>query len=170
MLGVDVADQLIAYYRPNVRCRRTWMPLMLHWLNCTRVNSFVTHKGVCGKARAFSQKSFLITWIKHMLARAHKADVDKHPSPVTRSRSVEVAKRYRKTANLKRFRFKTVGELSLPHERLLDPLRHHPKAVGKQNKCTYCRYLNLRDRRDRPDQPDTTWDKVNRPHKTCSEL
>lgn len=168
MLGVDVADQLIAYYRPNVRCRRTWMPLMLHWLNCTRVNSFITHKGVCGKARAFSQKIFLITWIKHMLARAHKADVDKHPSPVTRSRSVEVAKRYCKIANLKRFRFKTVGELSLPRERLLDPLRHHPKAVDKQNKCTYCRYLNLRDRRDRPDQPDT-WRKVRRPRKTCSE-
>jgi hypothetical protein len=27
MCGVDKADQLIAYYRPNLRCRRTWMPL-----------------------------------------------------------------------------------------------------------------------------------------------
>lgn len=76
------------------------------------------------KRGLFRKKKFLITWIKHMLARAHKADDDKHPSPVTRSRSVEVAKRYNKTANLKRFRFKTVGKLSLPRERLVDPLNN----------------------------------------------
>jgi hypothetical protein len=28
MGGVDKADQLIAYYRPNLRCRRVWMPLI----------------------------------------------------------------------------------------------------------------------------------------------
>lgn len=28
MLGVDLADQYMAYYSPNLRYRRTWMPLM----------------------------------------------------------------------------------------------------------------------------------------------
>ena len=27
MLGVDMVDQLIAYYRPKIRCKRTWMPI-----------------------------------------------------------------------------------------------------------------------------------------------
>eukprot|EP00171_Calliarthron_tuberculosum_P022482 IDg22482t1 len=28
MAGVDLADQLISYYASDLRCRRTWMPMM----------------------------------------------------------------------------------------------------------------------------------------------
>ena len=34
MLGVDLADQLISYYRPRLRCRRNWMPIMFHMFDC----------------------------------------------------------------------------------------------------------------------------------------
>ena len=44
MLGVDVVDQLIAYYRPKIRCRRTWVPIFLHCLDILRVNSYVLYK------------------------------------------------------------------------------------------------------------------------------
>ena len=165
MLGVDLADQLIAYYRPDVRCLRTWMPLMLHWANCTRVNAYLAHKGVCAKS-ALSHKHFLLEWVRYLLARAHKSDVETSPRPVTRQRFVEVKKQYRKT--VKRFRFQTKTGLDLPPERLHDPLRHKLVTVLKQNRCTYCRYKNLCDRRDRPDQPNT-WTKVKRPRKICSE-
>ena len=40
MLGVNKADQYISYYRPNVRCVRTWMPLFLHCLDIIRANSY----------------------------------------------------------------------------------------------------------------------------------
>ena len=39
MLGVDLVDQLIAYYRPKIRCRCTWMPLFLHGADIIRVIS-----------------------------------------------------------------------------------------------------------------------------------
>eukprot|EP00977_Amphora_coffeiformis_P025450 scaffold19880_cov118-Amphora_coffeaeformis.AAC.2 len=41
MLGVDKADQYIAYYRPNLRCCRVWMPLLFHAMDIARVNSYV---------------------------------------------------------------------------------------------------------------------------------
>ena len=30
ILSADLVDQLIAYYRPKVRCQQTWMPLFLY--------------------------------------------------------------------------------------------------------------------------------------------
>ena len=44
MNGVDIADQLIAYYRPKLRCQRTWMPLMFHALDILRINCFIVHE------------------------------------------------------------------------------------------------------------------------------
>ena len=46
MLGVDVVDQLIAYYQPKIRCRRTWMPIFLHCLDIllVLVNSYILCK------------------------------------------------------------------------------------------------------------------------------
>ena len=33
MLGINLVDQLIEYYRPKIRCRQIWMPLLLHCLD-----------------------------------------------------------------------------------------------------------------------------------------
>ena len=44
MLGANVVDQLIAYYRPTILCRRTWVPIFLHCLDILRVNSYVLYK------------------------------------------------------------------------------------------------------------------------------
>jgi len=41
MLGVDKADQFIAYYRPNLQCWRVWMPLLFHCFDVARVNSYI---------------------------------------------------------------------------------------------------------------------------------
>ena len=46
MNGVDIVDQLIAYYRPKLRCQRTWMPLMFHALDILRINCFIVHERV----------------------------------------------------------------------------------------------------------------------------
>ena len=39
MNGVDRADQLIAYYKPNLVCNQTLMPMFLHALDVIRINS-----------------------------------------------------------------------------------------------------------------------------------
>ena len=43
MLGVDVVDQLIAYYRPKIWCRHTWVPIFLHCLDILRVILYVLY-------------------------------------------------------------------------------------------------------------------------------
>mmetsp|Transcript_35505 Transcript_35505/g.106016 ORF Transcript_35505/g.106016 Transcript_35505/m.106016 type:complete len:126 (+) Transcript_35505:878-1255(+) len=43
MGGLNLADQRIAYYAPNLCCRRTWMPMMLQMLNIIRNNAYVVH-------------------------------------------------------------------------------------------------------------------------------
>jgi hypothetical protein len=43
MNGIDIADQLIAYYRPKPRCRRTWMPIMFHSLDILWINLYIVH-------------------------------------------------------------------------------------------------------------------------------
>ena len=72
MGGVDKADQLIAYYRPDVRCRRTWMPLMFHMLDCMRVNSYVACKNMGYKG---THKEFTMEWCEALFARAKAEDV-----------------------------------------------------------------------------------------------
>ena len=41
MLGVNLVDQLIAFYQPKIRCQRTWMPLFLHGADIIHFYSYV---------------------------------------------------------------------------------------------------------------------------------
>ena len=43
VLGVDVVDQLIANYRPKLRCRCTWISIMLHCFDVLRVNCYILY-------------------------------------------------------------------------------------------------------------------------------
>jgi hypothetical protein len=67
MGGVDKADQLIAYYRPNLHCRRTWMPIFFHCLDIVRVNALVIAKSRDPK---LNHKTFLQTVIESLNKRA----------------------------------------------------------------------------------------------------
>ena len=68
MLGVDESDQLIAYYRPELRCRRIWMPIMLHCLDIIRINAYIIHSFI-GYNKGMSQKQFLIEFVNAMMKR-----------------------------------------------------------------------------------------------------
>ena len=73
MLGVNLVGQLIAYYRPKIRCRRTWMPLLLHCLDIIGVNSYVLYKETSylhpavNDAEIDSHKQFLIEFINSLI-------------------------------------------------------------------------------------------------------
>ena len=92
MLGVDLVDQLIAYYRPKICCRRTWMPLLLHCLDIIRVNSYVLYKETSYLHPAVdddeidSHKQFLIEFVNSLICRAKKenrtAPVAQQATPV----------------------------------------------------------------------------------------
>ena len=67
MNGVDKADQLISYYRPKLRCRRIWMPIMFHCLDLIRINSYII---VNSLGDGIQQKKYLKEMIEVLLARA----------------------------------------------------------------------------------------------------
>jgi Transposase IS4 len=139
MGGVDRADQLISYYRPNLRCVRTWMPIFLHCLDIIRVNSFI----VCKKAnKDLKQKDFLSGWIDALNRMADVVDFQ-----MTR-RSVLNAKSPPPPAysadNKKRRRMSHTAP-ELPADRLLGPKTDHLVVMGKKQAfCVYCSYLYQR--------------------------
>ena len=56
MLGIEKTDQLIAYYCPKIRCRRTWMPLMFHGLDIARVNAYIIVAKLGWKQQKYAAK------------------------------------------------------------------------------------------------------------------
>ena len=80
MLGVGLVDQLIVYYRPKIRCQRTWMSLLLHCLYIIWVNSYVLYNETAYLHIAVdnddidSHKQFLIKFINSFIGRAKKKD------------------------------------------------------------------------------------------------
>ena len=73
MLGVDLVDQLITYYRPTSCCRCTWMPLFLHGADIIQVNSYVLYKetewldSAVNNDNIVSHKQFLIQFINSLI-------------------------------------------------------------------------------------------------------
>jgi len=157
MKGVDLADQLIAYYRPEVRCRRTWTPLMLHCFNGYRINSDTAQKTHLG-AESVNHKRFLCLWIDTLVQRANRIhgartryNMTAHPLDST---SIKPIKR-----RLSRKR------LQLPSERLspcTNPT-HVPTPCTRQGKCRYCSYKRMCMKKEGA----TTLPKVSKPKFIC---
>ena len=71
MGGVDRNDQLISNYRHQLRCKRIWMPLMLHSLDVLRVNAYLAHVGLQTDAKnRLEQKEFILSLVEIMQERA----------------------------------------------------------------------------------------------------
>ena len=89
MLGVDLVDQLIAYYRPKVQCCCTWMPLFLHGADIIRVNSYVLYKEIAYRHPDVndddinSYKQFFIAFVNSIIHRAQDEDTVKHTQKST---------------------------------------------------------------------------------------
>ena len=74
MGGVDVVDQLIAYYHPNARCRRTWIPMFLQIVSMVRCNAITVYKDHCtkNKQKKLSHKDFTLSMIDVLLKKAKR--------------------------------------------------------------------------------------------------
>ena len=80
MLGVDKIDQLIAYYRPNLRCRRTWMPMFFHGLDVVRVNSYIACRELGWKSHKRTDankqhKEYLQEFIQALITKGKTMEV-----------------------------------------------------------------------------------------------
>eukprot|EP00957_Ditylum_brightwellii_P059032 4477316-Ditylum_brightwellii.AAC.1 len=50
MCGVDIINQRIAYYHPNLCHLCNWMPIFLPQLSIITKNAYIVHKANCGKS------------------------------------------------------------------------------------------------------------------------
>ena len=71
MNGVDLTDQRVSYYHPNLRCYRTWMPMKLQVLSMIRNNSYHVHKDG-KKESALKHKKFTLEFISELMIRARR--------------------------------------------------------------------------------------------------
>ena len=84
VLGVDLADQLIAHYCMKLGCRRTWMPLFMQLINIARANSYVAQKNVKKQRGEEHQghEGFIMDFIVAMVERNKPAG----PAPTKKKR------------------------------------------------------------------------------------
>ena len=147
-------DQLLAVLFPDLRCRRTWMPLMIQALMTMRVNAYTAHKYVCTHPR--SHKEFTLCWMKCLMRRATKL------VRVTRNRIIHSVDQ----SSPRRFRMSTKNP-RLPNARLDNNLSHAAVINPRQGKCVYCRYKYLCQKIERPDDNPSSWGTVGQPMRKC---
>ena len=136
MGGVNKADQLIAYYRPDLRCRRTWMPIMFHALDCMRSNAYVACKASGYKG---THKEFTMGWCKALFSRAQAEDI--RETRAQRRTLQEPASMPQ--ANKRRRMSHTKPELPEYRFRGAQEDHHMVRIDGKKKPrtCTYCAYI-----------------------------
>ncbi len=84
MGGVDLTDQMIAYYHPDLRCLRNWVPMFIQVLSLIRTNSYhVYKKETVGEI--LSHKQFTLEMIKYLMSEALKHYLDESKKEVLKS-------------------------------------------------------------------------------------
>ena len=76
MGGVDLADQRIANYHPDIRCHRTWIPIFLQCLSIMRNNMFLVFKRYHddrNPKKKLKQKDFVLEMVSVLMKKAENA-------------------------------------------------------------------------------------------------
>lgn len=140
MNGVDIADQRISSYAPDLRCHRTWMPLMLQCCPILRKNAFVVHRDLF-QGRSMDQKVFMLRFCESLqrISRARTVTRNLLTMPHNSQTPRQSAKRSRMSKN----------HPTLPgirHEGYVH--EHTTHLLLKQRYCIYCRFLKAKACRD----------------------
>lgn len=154
-VGVDVFDQYLAYLMCDLRCRRTWIPMMIQGLMTMKVNSYRAHVYIATKPTG--HKNFTLMWIRCLMRRAVKLVRQTRESLVHAKETASPVKRYRMSSK----------NPQLPAVRLSAALTHVPVIAERQGKCLYCRYLYLCAKIENPDAPPKTWGIIRQPKRKC---
>ena len=65
MGGVDLADQRISYYHPNLRSYRNWIPMFLQIISLVRNNSYLVYRA--NTEKPVSHKEFTLNMVETLL-------------------------------------------------------------------------------------------------------
>ena len=134
MGGVDVADQLISYYRPNVRCRRVWMPIFFHCIDIIRINGYCICKS---RNEKLQHKEYIQSLILSLNKRAVVDEQGRSRAAVANDTPQGSGKR-----SMKRRRMSHTNP-TLPDCRLEGNKTDHLMIVTeKQRTCYHCSYTS----------------------------
>lgn len=154
-VGVDTFDQYLAYMMPDLRCRRTWMPLMIQALMTMRVNSYRAHTYIC-KPNHRGHKTFTLQWMRCLMRRASK---------LVRMTRATIIHEHTPRSPARRHRMSSKNP-TLPEVRHSSQVSHVPVLSTSQGKCIYCRFLHLCAKIDHPDTKDR-WPAIRQPQRKC---
>jgi hypothetical protein len=137
MGGCDVADQKIAYYRPNLRCRRIHTPMFLHGTDLVRINSHVAHDSV--NKCTTSQKDYVLKFIAALNDRGIKLRYNRATRAVV-DMAAKLAPKER--------RRRTTKIPTLPIKRHQGEASDHVAIFQgtKQKACIMCSYKRMNDK------------------------
>ena len=141
MLGVDKSDQLIAYYRPEIRVRRFWMSMMFHCIDIMRINMYIINKALTPNGnRPFSHKGFVTYLIEALIGRSNAIMFGR-----TRN---EVNNVFSPPPKMKRNRM-VASYPQLSDDRFKGKAEDHVETMAPNNfqrECVYCRYRRALDK------------------------
>jgi len=154
MLGVDMVDQLISYYRPKIRCKRTWMPIFLHCLDILRVNSYVLYKETAkdhpdvADKNICNHKQFLIEYINSLIRRGNAetkcTTITTRPRTTTHQddqNDLRIVHKGKKGRIVMKRSCPSLAEYD--NVRRSRPGEHELIKSTTQSTCRYCQYLVL---------------------------
>ena len=156
-VGVDVFDQYMATLFPDLRCRRTWMPLMIQAIMTMKVNSYLAHRHIVDDRRlCLTHKDFTMIWMRCLMRRGSQL--------VRATRATLVHEQHTSGSPVKRFRLSAKNP-RLPEVRHSTDVTHAPVIAATQGKCIYCRYVVLLNKLEHPNA--NTWGTIRQPMRKC---
>ena len=151
MGGVDLTDQMIAYYHPDLRCRRNWIPILLQILSIIRGNSYIAHRQFF-KKNANTHKKFTLNMIAYLMHEAHSKYTKALPTIRKQVCQVISKKRFanstprtlKKATKRPRLQLGTSSSelYSKFPARMFPPRKNHvPIKAGKRGSCIVCAFI-----------------------------
>ena len=140
MLGIDLVDQRIAYYHPDLRCRRNWIPMFIQLMSLIRNNSYVVYES--HKKKPMSQKAFLLDMITFLRVKAYVCDTKEtfRRAPAKKRKHCEEAEELASIAAKTQNKTKRLRIEDCP-QRFCTSVKHIHATVGLRAPCIVCATL-----------------------------
>ena len=119
MGGVDLIDKMIAYYHPDLRCRRNWIPILIQIPSIVQGNSYIVHRFFFQK-KGDTHKKCALSIVTYLMNQAHIKYIDALP----------------------RIR-RPVCEVASPKRRAISPLNSPNKTTKRPRLETELSYSNF---------------------------
>ena len=156
MGGVDVCDQRIAYYHPDLHCNRIWIPMFMQTMSIIRNNSYVVYR--TNNDKPMTQKHFVMKMIKALMKKAHYHTLNPQDTHSRDTREIQSMKRRLQTEAAVRAKqpkkLKQKPSINDFPMRFHRPLKCHVAVQynGCRGTCVVCRDLWKKGKKERKDE------------------